>query len=446
MLSTLIALSILAAAPPPSDDKIWDLVFQLGTPEKQASATEQLRPISSVAMPAMLRAAHAAGVESSLVGMGMFCDWSLEMRLMGRGIDTPGMRAGMLLITLARQDAALLQSLAGHADPLGRMFALVAADRKTPVFARLLEVAAKDTAPQVVRLAGELSRCSRGPMTPAAAEVAASLQARLKQLDPTSRCDDASQAPQFVKAFMETSDTGSGWSTSGGEDAWVTAHGMQLHWKCALAVYAGLVSRGLYEPSLLIPLMEDAMPSEPRKQAGALLQRDEGKFPVDKRDAVASKLVMAGVPSSAKQKIIVPDNPKFTETDTLAAAALQRAPGAREAIERRFICRGMGLDDTISLLGFVPSTDNADAAVRIAQTCKDGRPAAVGALIRMKDPRAVELLPSVIHEPFVVSKLGPALRDSWSPEWERVLLGWKGRSRNFEGLVDAAGHPELKKQ
>ena len=442
MLTTLAVFAALAAAPAPSDEKVWELILQLEG-EKSAAATEQLTPIATRAMPEMIRAAHAAGLGELLAPSPMFCGSSPEMLLAMRHLNGPaGLRAGRLLIALARTDAALAQALAANADPLARIIALLAADPRGPAFLRLLELAAKDPALQVVRIASQLVDCP-SRRTPATAEIAAALAARRKQLEPLSRCDEASQAGPFVKAFFENGQAANGWSTSGA-DAWITtASGGQLHWKCAIAVYAGLVERGRYEASLLLPLVGERMPAEARKAAGALLQRDERKFPEKKRDEVASKLVLGGLPSSAREKIVVPDNPKYAAPDTLAAAALQNAPGAREAIEKRFICRGFGVDDTVALLGFVPSKTNADAAARIAELCKEGKAEAVGALIRMKDPRAVTLFPSVVDEPFVANALGPALRDNWSADWERVLRA-HSQHRNFGGIVEAAGHPELK--
>jgi hypothetical protein len=443
MLTHLVVIAALAAAPAPSDEKVWELIFQLEG-DKSAAATEQLKPIALRAMPSMLKAARAAGMDASLASNGMLCGMPIEhtFMMLRRGGETAGMRAGGLLLTLARADPALNQALSVSPDPLGRVIALLTADREKPAFQKLLEGATRDSAPQVVRLAAQLAACPS--KTPYSREIAESLGARQKELDPLARCDNPSQAGPFVQAFYDGGLKATGWRTSGDQDAWVTtASGSELKWPCAVAIYSGLVGRGRYEPSLLLPLVEARMPADARKAAGELLQRDEGKYPEKKRDDVASKLVVAGFTSSAKEKIIVPDNPTYAKADTLAAAALQKAPGAREAIEKRFICRGHALDESIALLGFAPSQSNADAAMRIAELCKEGRVAAVGALIRMKDPRAVQLLPSVIDDPWVTSVLGPPLRDNWSADWEKALRA-HSKSRNFAGLVEAAGHPELK--
>ena len=150
----------------------------------------------------------------------------------------------------------------------------------------------------------------------------------------------------------------------------------------------------------------------------------------------------AGLTAPEGVKVIVPDNPGWASAEQLEAAIRQKAPGAKEAIEKNFLCPKMGSGDTVALIGFIPTKEHADAAARIASTCKEGRAAAVAALVRMKDPRAFELIVVVFDDPWNRSELASALRENWSAEWERALRPYKQRPF-FSVLMDAAGHPEL---
>ena len=436
----LAAVTTAAPAQPAAldDERLWSLVLQLGG-QNDESAKEQLRPRAVAAASLMLRAAAAAGQTRELTrDAAVGCPGGVFERVPGGGDGTPGGAALHLLLGWAAKDAALLEALRASRDPLARRAALVAVRKSTPAYSSMLDAAERDPDPDVVDLAAALAlSCWRDARMDETTTVArygrltTQLSKLVKDRPVPGRCQKADEAPKFLERFSKVSIEYRGWSIGNGE-AWVDLKsGDSLHWTCALAVYEALAKKSRYEVDLVSPFLDDKMPAEVRAAAAKLAQRDLDNFDRQEKDALNEGMIVAGVEPARKIPVLVPDDPEFSDEKTLEAAARQKAPGAREAIERRVLCRGtMGSGEEIALLGFVPSKRNADDAARIASTCKFGRAGAVAALVRMKDPRAMELLPEALQDHFGLDLLARALSDHWTPQWAARLKALKSHQRS----------------
>lgn len=434
MNALLLVVTLLAAA----EDKTWEDIAALGDDTSSEAAKARLKAGLPKNLDAMAKALKVSGAEATLWrehGMRLCMGFMSHM-----GLPTPGSTLLSLLIDWAKADAALAKALWARPEAVLRLLAL-AATARTPLGDELLKAAEKDTSAPLVRKASELAMSCRAAMAPstngtALAQRAEALEGKTGQV---MSCETASEAPTMASQLDGREVVVSSWGQSNFKSYINLKSGHHLGTACATEVYKLLVAKGRYVPALLIPTLGEHSNVTERSTAAELAQRDFEKFEAEAQKKVSTALLTQGYSApKGGVKVDIPDDVRFTSPDQLIAAVRQGDARAKDAIQQRWRCRGFQLNEEAALLGWVPSKENADAAVAVAKSCKEGAPGAVAALARMKDPRAFELLPLAMEDTFGLEVLGRTLREIWTVQWADAVKAQRAH-KNYDRLARATG-------
>ncbi len=434
MNALLLVVTLLAAA----EDKTWEDIGALGDDSASAAAIARLKAGLPKNLEPIAKALKVSGAEATLWrehGMRLCMGMTMVM-----GPPTPGSQLVTLLISWAKADPALAKALWARPEAVLRLIALTATAR-TPLGEELLESAEKDPSAPLVRKASELAMSCRTALAPAPnasalAQRADALEGKSGQL---MSCETASEAPTMASQLDGRDVVVASWGQNNFKSYIKLKSGHHLGTGCATEVYKLLVAKGRYVPALLIPTLGEHANVTERSTAAELAQRDFDKFDAEAQKKVSTALLAQGYSApKGGVKVNLPEDVRFTSPDQLIAAVRQGDARAKDAIQQRWRCRGFQLNEEVALLGWVSTKENADAAVAVAKSCKEGAPGAIAALARMKDPRAFELLPLAMEDTFGLEVLGRTLREIWTVQWADAVKAQRAH-KNYERLARATG-------
>jgi hypothetical protein len=429
LLFALLALpGVARAADPPA---LWKAVFQLDEPDHAKKAASLLRANGAAGYDVLSKVARAGGERSALAVAAMELRCPLRRftpyrhYAYGRDSQLP-QSAAKLALELLLENRPLREGMLGAEEPFDRAMALIASMSVPGALPAALKRLENEKATRVLELVEDVSRCAQfrtGDQVEAETE---RLTRRLENSEQQPRCDQAGAA---ADALVEGLATGryraSGWARSNDDFTVTVKRGPEseshLAPPCALALYDALVKRGTYMPGLVVPITQQhLLPLPTRDAAARRAVRDLMRYPEQQRNELAAELVNAGY-EVAVQVTFREDN-SFGQEKELEAAARQGSKVALEEIDRFVFCRGTFGTHGISMLGYLKTPDAADTAYELAQRCPNARGAATAALLRLKDPRALDLLATALEEVgFAEDDLARAARESYTPALGREL-------------------------
>ena len=442
MLAILLA-AVLASAcvsggrPPPA---AWDEVAALAAADERGAAAARLRSRGAQGLSLLLDAARlvgpervlwAAAVDVGLVHTPAFAELRSSLDAAVPGDEGAGVQAGRLALAWLSEQPRLALAQADADHWLARALAAIALRDSPAAIERYAEALAAESDRRVVAaLAAALEQAGR--RAPAAAR--AGLRRAKQKNVLAERWDAARCAAEPAGLQRLAAGVRDGRLRRGGygvRDGAVfvalenrSGRRIELAPACALALHDALAAAGtpppwLIEPLLQIPVLEPELLLAARKRARALAAKLDGQA----RNRLLARVVNAG--GRVAQQLSLPeDGWGLDEVAVLEAVARQDARRAIPAIRRLLLCRGVfGAQELIALLGFVDAPDAAERAWAIGRSCEHALEPAIIALLRLGDPRAVELLDRRLDKSFppVANALILALRAHRSPELEAHL-------------------------
>ncbi len=172
--------------------------------------------------------------------------------------------------------------------------------------------------------------------------------------------------------------------------------------RCALRLYKKAAEAGKYPAWLLMPLVGylGFTPFDMRTEAANLLARDLEHFPQERRNKILAHAVLAG--AKTDRKVSYEKRAEgFQDYFVLSAAASQGDAEAKNILIISFFCRDTNLLSNSFLLGFSKDPNAANQAYLIAKKCSpSAKPRAFEALLRLGDPRALEIFDEIAKADF----------------------------------------------
>jgi hypothetical protein len=454
MLKPALLFSLLAlagAARAADDPALWKAVFQLDEPDRARKAASLLRANGAAGYDVLSKVARAGGERAALfiAARALQCPMPRVMSYRPhhrRDSELP-QSAAKLAMELLLEDRALRERMLGAEEPFDRAMALIASAGVPGALPGALKHLEKEKAPRVLELAEDISRCAKyrtGEQVEAEAE---RLSRRLEGSAQQPRCEQAGfAADTFVEGIANGRYQVSGWSRSNDDFTVTLKRGSEdssnLAPPCALALYDALVKRGRYVPGLVVPITQQRLLSLPTRDAAARRAvRDLMRYPDQERNWLAAELVNAGyeVPVQVTFR-----EDTFAQEKELEAAARQGNKVALAEIERFVFCRGTFGSNGLAMLGYLKTRDAADTAYELAQRCPHARGAGTAALLRLKDPRALDLLGAALEDVgFAEDDLTRAAFESYTPalgnELRRLAARDIFRAKELLRLLKLAG-------
>ncbi|GMU06572.1 hypothetical protein [Corallococcus caeni] len=444
----LLATLVLAgAAPVPDEAAMWKAVFSLEQPTVpaiRARAEADLFNGGATAYGVLSKVARVGGMEQALSASGpaTSCGNSAVARFRG-GVraerSSLSVQAAELLGRMLAEDAALRQRAQRSEDPFDRGLALAASARAPSTQVEALAAMRLEPDPKLRLWATAFAECftrmagKRDGGSPEALESVAHELAELADaVRAPLRCVEPGELePVLVDELARGLAASGGWSASNDSmELYVRRENgerVELSPACAVAAYDAVAAKGTHDDALLMPLATVMVGNWKLRQAAAQrLARDLEHFPELRRNTLAADLVNAG--HEVPRKVTF-DAKRLEWNDAeLEAAVRQGNPEARAAIQRLILCRH-GIDQRdVALLGYVGTKAAADKAYELARQCPAGKAAAVAALVRMKDVRAVKLLPEAMEDwGFNQEALQRALREGYTPKLGEQLLALEAK-------------------
>ncbi|WP_224362978.1 hypothetical protein [Hyalangium versicolor] len=428
LLFTLLCLSAAAHA---ADDKaLWKAVFQLEDPEQQKSAATLLRSNGAAGYDVLAKVARAGGEHLALsvsavqVGCHMFGGRiSMAGRLEGSQLPLSAVK---LATEMLQEDRALRESLLGSEEPFDRALALMVSSSVPGALPGALKRLENEKEARVLSVVEPASRCAAYRTGERVNEDAQRLVRRMEGATPNPRCDQAGfQADALVEGLAKGTYQISGWGRSGDDFTVTMKRGPEqsthLAPACAIALYDALAKKGKYEPGLVVPLTQQhLLPMSTRDAAARRAVRDLPKFPEANRNRLAADLVNAGY--AVPVKVTYQGGDMFAQENELEAAARQGSPQALADIDRFVFCRGTFGAHGLAMLGYVKTPDAAETAYQLAQQCPRALAAGTAALLRLKDPRGLQLLNKALEDTaFAEDDLYRAAIEAYTPALGREL-------------------------
>jgi hypothetical protein len=348
---------------------------------------------------------------------------------------------------LLLENRALREGMLGAEEPFDRAMALIASAGVPGALPGALKRLENEKAPRVLELAEGVSRCARyrtGEQVDAEAE---RLSRRLEGSTQQPRCEQAGfAADALVEGLAKGRYQVNGWTRSNDDFTVTLKRGSEDNTRlappCALALYDALVKRGKYVPGLVVPLAQQhLLPMPTRDAAARRAVRDLTRYPEQERNRLAAELVNAGyeVPVNVTFR-----DDTFAQEKELEAAARQGNKVALAEIDRFVFCRGTFGSNGLAMLGYLKTREAADTAYELAQRCPNAIGAGTAALLRLKDPRAYDLLGKALEDAsFAEDDLTRAAIESYTPtlgnELRRLAARDVHKAKELLRLLKLAG-------
>lgn len=440
---------------------LWLAVFRLADADHRPTAQKKLIAAGEAGYAVLVKAARVAGDTQALqvAAEARECGFFSLDETRGSLLEThgrsPGLQAAAVLVELLTGHGDLVRSALAAASPFERALALICAAKSVDGMLSALEELSQDRDPLVLEVAGQALTCamqhdpkgfSKRAMDVMKATVA--LAKRNEGYGDRKSCEKPGEGPaDLVDGIVAGRYVAGGTSASNGK-VYIGLKGkdglkVDLSAACALDLYEQAAAKGSYPHWLVGPVMNWGIPlPADRKRAAKLVMRDLDRFEQKERNKLLARAINAGFPSD--RPVLLDPNDTFAKEDLLEAAGRQGGKRAKEAIERHVLCRGTFTRcQECGLLGFVDTPEAADLAYRIGTQCKDAAADSAVALIRMRHPKAVEVLGFALKEAFLRDSLFLALEENLTPDLAGFLR--KAASKNNEhaktllAYLDAAG-------
>ncbi len=430
----LAALVLAGAAPAPDEAALWRAVFSLeqAVPAVRASSEAALLQGGATAYGVLAKVARVGGMEQALDAMGpaTSCSFTVPQRFgqMRPGRVSLPSRAADLLGRMLVADEALRQKAQRSEEPFDRGLALAASARVPAMQVDALMAMRMEPDPKLRLWATSFAECftrqaeRREDGTEEALSAASSeLEELADAVRAPLRCvEPAELEPVLVEELVKGLATASGWNSGRGamrvyvrrEDG----EQVELSPACAIAAYDAVAAKGTYEEGLIKFLATQTEGEwKLRQAAGQRLARDLAHLPELRRNMTAAELVNAG--HEVATKVTFDASKLGWHQVEVEAAVRQGNPEAKAAIQRLILCRNGTDQREVALLGYVGTKAAADKAYELARKCPEGKAAAVAALVRLKDPRAVALLPQAMKDwGFDQEALKRAILEGYTPK------------------------------
>lgn len=449
----LFALLALAGAAHAADNPaLWKAVFQLDEPDRAKKAASLLRAKGAAGYDVLSKVARAGGERGALsvAAMELRCPMMGVLPYRphyGRDSELP-QSAAKLAMEFLLEDRALREGMLGAEEPFDRAMALIASAGVPGALPGALKRLENEKAPRVLELAEAVSRCAKyrtGEQVDAEAE---RLSRRLEGSEQQPRCEQAGfAADALVEGLAKGRYQVSGWSRSNDDFTVTLKRGpddsSRLAPPCALALYDALVKRGTYLPGLVVPITQQhLLPLPTRDAAARRAVRDLLRYPEHERNRLAAELVNAGY--EVPVQVAFREDDTFAQEKELEAAARQGNKVALAEIDRFVFCRGTFGSNGLAMLGYLKTREAADTAYELAQRCPRAMGAGTAALVRLKDPRAFDLLGKALEEVgFAQDDLARAAIESYTPalgnELRRLVARDISRAKELLRLLKLAG-------
>ncbi|RKG80744.1 hypothetical protein D7W79_07255 [Corallococcus exercitus] len=418
---------------------MWKAIFSLEQPLPaiRARSESELLKGGATAYGVLVKVARVGGMEQALAAAGpaSSCSITAAGRFTAQRPDRSVLptKAVDLAARMLMEDAALRQRAQRSDDPFERGLALAAASRVPATQVEALTAMRLEPDPKLRLWATAFAECFTRQAKQRAdgsleglsavanelAELADEVRAPLRCVEP------AELEPVLVDELAKGLAASAGYSSSNDEMVITVrrenGERVELSPACALAAYEAAAAKGGYDEGLVMPLattMHGGL--KLKKAAGQRLARDLDHLPEVRRNYLAAQLVLEG--HDVPRKVTFdPTRLSFMSVE-LEAAVRQGDPQAKAAINRLLLCSNDIDQREVALLGYVGTKAAADKAYAIARQCPSGKAAAVAALVRMKDPRVVKLLPEAMEDwGFNQDALKRALLEAYTPQMGEQL-------------------------
>ncbi|MBN2496380.1 MAG: hypothetical protein JXR96_17435 [Deltaproteobacteria bacterium] len=395
----------------------WSRVLQLEHPAHGARAAAEIRAQGRAGLDVLVQAARSVSdealIEQAFAAMG--CRPDLQPAGQRR---PPGKAAARMAVRWLSEAPALADELAGSGEPAERALSLISrAERPADLLAALDGLQAESS--PVVLSAGfqvvdcafahpaELTQDRIQALLARKIAIATRLQA-LSERDGAAPRSLACEDPQSIpsKEILDSLLAGRlevGPAHASRDRIHIALRAERLtadvQPACAVWLYDRAAEQGEVYPGLLAPLVGQLgiTGAEIRTRAAELLLRDLDRYPEADRKRLLVLAINAGA-QTERELAIDPDAPS-ARIEELEAAARRGSQPARHAIEHRLLCRGTQSFDgrgAVALLGFMPAPASADLAFEMGQRCPGAAAGALSALLRLGDPRAVQMLDRIL--------------------------------------------------
>ncbi|WP_120554148.1 hypothetical protein [Corallococcus aberystwythensis] len=444
----LATLMLAGAAPVPDEAAMWKAVFSLErpVPATRTRSESELLKGGATAYGVLVKVARVGGMEQALAAAGptSSCSITAAARFTAQRPDrsTLPTKAVDLAARMLMEDAALRQRAQRSEEPFERGLALAAASRVPATQVEALTAMRLEPDPKLRLWATAFAECftrqaekrndgSEEALSGAArelAELADEVRAPLRCVEP------GELEPVLVDELARGLAESAGYSSSNDVMTLTVrrenGERVELSPACALAAYDAAAAKGGYDEGLLKPLAT-AMHGDLklRKAAGQRLARDLDHVQENRRNYLAAELVLAG--HEVPRKVTFDATRLSSSSIELEASVRQGNPEAKAVIQKLILCSSDVDQRELALLGYVGTKAAADRAYELARQCPSGKAAAVAALVRMKDPRALKLLPQAMEDwGFNQEALKRALLEAYTPKLGEQLLALEAKGNN----------------
>ncbi|NOK32916.1 hypothetical protein HMI49_06855 [Corallococcus exercitus] len=444
----VLATLMLAAAPVPDEAALWKAIFSLEQPLPaiRARSESELLKGGATAYGVLVKVARVGGMEQALAAAGptSSCSITAAGRFTAQRPDRSVLptKAVDLAARMLMEDAALRQRAQRSDDPFERGLALAAASRVPATQVEALTAMRLEPDPKLRLWATAFAECFTRQAKQRAdgsleglsavanelAELADEVRAPLRCVEPAEL--EPVLVDELAKGLAESAGLSASDDTLRLTVRRENGERVELSPDCALAAYDAAAAKGGYDVGLVLPLATTMHGSlKLRKAAGQRLARDLDHVPEYRRNYIAAELVLAG--HEVPRKVTF-DAKRLSSMDVEVEAAVRQGnPEAKAAIQKLILCSSDIDQREMALLGYVGTKAAADKAYELARQCPSGKAAAVAALVRMKDPRALKLLPQAMEDwGFNQEALKRALLEAYTPKLGEQLLALEARGNN----------------
>ncbi|HYH95788.1 hypothetical protein [Hyalangium sp.] len=449
------ALLVLVGPARAADDSaLWEAVFQLDDPEHAKKAASLLRSNGAAGYDVLSKAARMGGERAALAiaATELKCQMMMMRALPYhpygmRGQELP-QSAAKLAMEILLEDKALREGMLGAKKPFDRAMALLASAGVPGALPGALKRLEKEKAPRVLEWVESTSHCAKFRTGDQVDEEAGRLARRLEGTVQQPRCEDAGMvASTLVEGMAKGSYQVSGWARSNDDFTVTVMRGAEershLAPPCALALYDALAKRGTYLHGLVVPITQQRLlPLSTRDAAARRAVRDLTRYPEQERNKLAAELVNAGY--EVPVKVTFREGDTFAQEKELEAAARQGSKVARAQIESYVFCRGTFGSQGLAMLGYLETREVADMAYELAVRCPHALGSGTAALVRLKDPRGLELLGKALENlGFAEDDLQRAAIEAYTPalgsELRRQVSQGSSRAKDLLKILTLAG-------
>lgn len=421
---------------------LWKAAFALSRGPSAQREEATLREAGPAGYDVVSRLARGSGDAAALqaASAGLRCRGVLFNGPPRGGLreETPSSLAARFAGKLLTESPELRERALASDAPFDRALALMASAKDAKALLALLAKLEGEKNLLVLSTAENALQCARALQgnVPEVAEPLLEARHRFSQRLTVAKSERGCESPDGVTDnLVEQLASGawrvSGWSSSNGEAPRVsldTGDGGRMHLapECSLALYDALARRDVFKPGLVLPLStESSTPANLRGEASRRAVRDLAHYPEQERNRLTAQLVNAGY--TAPVPVTSKTDDTFGQEVELEAAVRQGQKGALEAVNRLVLCRGTFGNSGIDLLGYVGTQQAADTAYELARSCPHALAPATAALVRLEDPRGLELLGRALAEPgFSRKALERAALEHRTPELLHKLESLEG--------------------